>query len=110
MNADFLRERRYLGLFDVVQRAVGQTRIIDILFENGMEFRNVSIHREREVVRIPESYAHEPVETISIPTADRQQMANEGHARFAAEAKDPSMRVNQPQEPKDYEPECGPRI
>ena len=103
MNAVFLKERRYLVMFDAVRQSVGRIRVIDILFENGMEFRDVSIHEE--VVFIPATYAKESVKTISVPTADRQQ----ANSPFSAQAADQSLRLYQPGDPQDFKSEYGPR-
>lgn len=106
MNALFLRERRYPVLFNTVRRTVGTIRIIDMLFENGMEFRNVDIDAENEMVYVPASYVEEPVKTISIPTADRQQ----ANPPFSAQAADMSLRVYQPNDPEEFESEYGIRV
>jgi hypothetical protein len=71
-----------------------------------MEFRNVDIDRENEIVYIPASYVEEPVKTISIPTADRQQ----ANAPFSAQAADIALRVYQPNDPEEFESEYRLRV
>ena len=104
MNALFLKQRRYLVMFDFVRPGVGPIRVIDILFENGMECRDVSIHQE--IVLIPAIYAEEPVESISVPTADRQR----ANSPFSAQAADQSSRLYQPNSQAEFASEYGLRV
>jgi hypothetical protein len=73
MDAEFLRDYpRVLAMFNVVGRAVGEIRLIDLEFENGVVLQNIRI-KDESVITIPSQFVALPVHTLSVPTAERQQ-------------------------------------
>ncbi len=73
MNAQFLKDQaRVQAMFKFVRPTVGDIRLIDFEFENGVSLLNVRIENE-SLVTIPSKYAAMPVKTIGVPDAERQR-------------------------------------